>query len=234
MFMTACEAARETGCLFHFHWAEFPADQELRDWRQNSFSDAMRSSGICQVNALAAHGVNLSARDWANIHDWDLRVALCARSNVALSVGLPRVPEFCRGTTTRFGTDGSHDAPVDIFQSAKPLTGLNEDAGVPWSYNSVLHTALATADRLGFRHPIGKLAPGYLADIVTIKPGPGAQADIASGGTLDVSALDWDGSVCDVWVGGVRVVAAGQVLTFDTEATYARLALIRRRLLATG
>ena len=228
-FREVASAARHLRRPLHLHLAELSAPEELDGWGYAGFSAAMRPVGSDYANVIAAHGVNLTARDWMQLRDWDWRVALCPRSNAVLGLGLPQVPEPCRDSIVRFGTDGAPVAPLDVLASAAPLAASQRAPGpeAAWSRASVLRSCFAPSDdRLGgpAQPPIGRLAPGYAADLVIVSPGPWQRA--AEPGT----ALRAGDYVTDVWIAGRRVVAGGEIVAFDLKAAYEDLFRIRERL----
>lgn len=76
--------------------------------------------------------------------------------------------------------------------------------------------------------PVGGLAPGLWADIVSVEPAHRALAGLAPSRALDALITAGDaGCIADVWVGGRRRVRAGQPVGGDTIATDYRAAMAR-------
>ena len=86
------------------------------------------------------------------------------------------------------------------------------------------------ARALGRQEEIGRLAPGYLADVALWRLDTPAHAGIDD--PVAALVLGSRPPMAGVWVHGRRVVADGRVLTVDTDAVARDVVAARRRLLA--
>ncbi len=79
--------------------------------------------GALPQGLVAAHCVRVDARDLRLLADRGVHAVVCPRSNQALGVGLPRLPDLLRaGVPLALGTDSLASAPsLDLLQDAAVL-----------------------------------------------------------------------------------------------------------------
>jgi cytosine/adenosine deaminase-related metal-dependent hydrolase len=81
------------------------------------------SLGVLRPGLLAAHCVQVGARDQALLAERGVHVAVCPRSNRNLGVGIPPVPDMLRaGVAVCLGTDSAASAgALDLMQDVAAL-----------------------------------------------------------------------------------------------------------------
>jgi cytosine/adenosine deaminase-related metal-dependent hydrolase len=130
--------------------------------------------GALRPGLLAAHCVRTDRGDRELLARRGVSVVVCPRSNRALDVGLPRVPELlAAGVKVCLGTDSlaSVDS-LDLLQDAALLHRAFPELGAP----AIVQMATrAGAEALGFPD-LGTLEPGRLGALA-FAPGPSDLAD---------------------------------------------------------
>lgn len=132
------------------------------------------SLGVLQQGLVAAHCVQVDARDVARLARHGVSVVVCPRSNRALGVGVPPVPELlAAGVNVALGSDSLASAPsLDVLDDARALA--REFPALPRA--AILRAAtLGGARALGLRD-LGAIAPGFRAALA-FAPAPAGLAD---------------------------------------------------------
>jgi 5-methylthioadenosine/S-adenosylhomocysteine deaminase len=128
--------------------------------------------GFFGGHVVAAHCVHLAPEDMDILADKHVCVAHNAESNMKLNSGTAPIPELrAKGVVVGLGTDGaSSNNNLDLFgemRSAAFQQKLRVDSTVMSAYEVLEMATFGGAQTLGFKD-VGKLAPGYKADIITI------------------------------------------------------------------
>ena len=241
-FMTGCAAlAREYGVGLHSHVSESKVQVIAGIERYGKTLTAhLDDLGLLGPDFTAAHGVWLDADDMRRLGDRGASVAHNPGSNMRLGNGLADARGMLeRGVNLGIGTDGANCSDNLNMYEAMRLASLVSKCQGPdtarWlSTEEVFEAAtIGSARALGFER-IGRLAPGFKADIVF----------------LDLGAVNWipcndptnqlvhteDGTAVErVMIGGRMIVEGRRLLTCDlgrlarqAEATRARLADLNR------
>ncbi|MFF2330584.1 MULTISPECIES: amidohydrolase family protein [unclassified Streptomyces] len=176
--------------------------------------------GLLGPDASAAHGVWLTEAEAALLAARGTALVHCPTSNLRLGSGDARVRSWLdAGVTVALGMDSQHQGPPDMFAEMRAALTTAERVGGPLTPRQVL--AMATeggAAATGHTGRLGRLAPGYRADLVcvTAPPGPDPVERVVQEATYrDVS---------DVLCGGRTLVSAGVTARrADADAARGRL-----------
>jgi cytosine/adenosine deaminase-related metal-dependent hydrolase len=231
--MTAsAELARRLGLRLHTHLAETLDEErgclERFGRRPLGYLDDL---GWIAPDVWVAHGVHFDDAEVARLGQAGTGVAHCPSSNSRLGAGIARVADLIRaGVPVGLGVDGAASNEIGglLPELRMALFLARQRALDPAAFLPADALALATeggARCLG-RDDIGRLAPGYRAD-VAVWPGD----DLAD--VLDPLAglvLGPERHARHVLVGGELVVRDGRLLGADMEALRRDLARRARRL----
>ncbi len=226
------ECAAETGMPIHIHVAE----QEWEDAAVRERSGGLgaprylESLGLLEGRTIAAHGVWLSGDDIELLARNDTAVVHCPCSNAKHASGVAPVMDMrAAGLTVAIGTDGpaSHHR-LDLFEEMRTAIRFARIRSCRAETLTASETlAMATAEAataIGRESDLGRLAPGYWADMVALSADSPALNPVIEGEDDPLSRIVWSGSteaVSAVWVAGRKVVEAGEVLTVDMAKTLA-------------
>ncbi|MFL5265300.1 MAG: amidohydrolase family protein [Stellaceae bacterium] len=241
-FILGCAGlAREFGVGLHSHVAESKVQAitgiRLYGRTQTAHLDAL---GVLGPDFTVAHGVWLDNDDMARLGDHGASVAHNPGSNMRLGSGLADTRAMLeRRVNLGIGTDGANCADnQNMYEAMRLASFVSKVQGPDWRrWLSTREAALAategSARALGFGGRIGRLAPGWKADIVM----------------LDLDHPNWlpfndpvnqlvhteDGTaVASVMIGGRLVVDNRRVVTVDLERLRDRVAAARDRLAAAN
>ena len=224
-FFVACrDLAAEHGAGIHTHVAESKV-QAVAGRRKfgKTLAAHLDDLGIVGPDFTAAHAVWVDDDDLARLKDRGATVAHNPTSNMRLGVGLARVEAMRRqGLAVGLGTDTStcSDA-LNLFeamrlavyssrvQSPDPARWLGAEDALEMATRGGAR-ALGMADR------IGRLAPGWLADLVFLDLGGIAYIPLHHA-ARQVVFQENGASVDSVMVGGRFVYRGGKHLTVDLD-----------------
>ena len=244
-FMAACATlAREYGVGLHTHVSESKI-QAITGMRRygGTLTGHLDSLGLLGPDFTAAHAVWFDHDDMRRMAAQGASVAHNPGSNMRLGSGLADARAMLdRSVNVGIGTDGAQCADNQNMYEAMRLASFvskvqSPDTGDWLTTEEVVEAATeGSARALGMAGKIGRLAPGYKADIVF----------------LDLDHINWtplndptnqlvhteDGTAVDsVMIGGRMVVAGRRLTSVDTaklsceaEAARARLARANRDL----
>ncbi len=233
--------AREFGVGLHSHVAESKVQAvtgvRLYGRTQTAHLDRL---GVLGPHFTVAHGVWLDNEDMARLGDHGASVAHNPGSNMRLGSGLADTRAMLeRRVNLGIGTDGANCADnQNMYEAMRLASFVSKVQGPEWQrWLTTREAALAategSARAMGFGERIGRLAPGWKADIVM----------------LDLDHPNWlpfndpvnqlvhteDGTaVASVMIGGRLVVDNRRVLTVDLEKLRDRVAASRDRLAAAN
>jgi guanine deaminase len=241
-FILGCaDLAREFGIGLHSHVAESKVQGvtgiRLYGQTQTAHLDGL---GVLGSHFTVAHGVWLDEDDMARLGDHGASVAHNPGSNMRLGSGLADTRAMLeRRVNLGIGTDGANCADnQNMYEAMRLASFVSKVQGPDWrrwltTREAALAATEGSARALGFGDRIGKLAPGYKADIVM----------------LDLDHPNWlpfndpvnqlvhteDGTaVASVMIGGRLVVDNRRVLTVDLERLRDRVEAARERLAAAN
>jgi 5-methylthioadenosine/S-adenosylhomocysteine deaminase len=222
-FMVGCgNLAREYGLGLHTHVSEskVQAIAGLRKYGRSLIAH-MDSLGLVGPNFTVAHGVWLDDEDMKRLGERGASVAHNPGSNMRLGSGIADMRRMLEhGVNVGIGTDGANCSDnLNMYEAMRIASLASKVQGPDWqrwiTTREVLIAATeGSAKALGFGERIGRLAPGYKADIVF----------------LDLNNINWiplndatnalvhteDGSAMhSVMVGGRMVVENRKLVNVD-------------------
>lgn len=175
MLRRARELASEHGLLLQIHVSEtrreFEQSIERHGLTPIAYLDRL---GFLGPDVIAAHVVWLGDGDLEILREREIGVAHCVASNLKLGSGVAPVAALKdAGIAVGVGTDGpASNNALDILADMKIAALLQKGVGhVPKAMAAADVVAMATVDGaaiLGLGHELGRLAPGYLADVVLV------------------------------------------------------------------
>ena len=224
-FLTACrDLADEFGCPVHTHMAESKV-QALTgyDTYGTSLTARFDELGLLTDRFTAAHGVWLDADDMKRMADRGASVAHCPGSNLRLGSGIALVRDMLdAGVNVGVGSDGSNSSDnQNMFEATRLATYVSRvtDHDLRRWISSGEGLDLATtggATTMGMDGFIGRIAPGFAADIVFLDLNDIAYVPLNDPVNQIVYADD-GGSVHSVMVGG-KIVYDNRCFTGFDEA----------------
>jgi 5-methylthioadenosine/S-adenosylhomocysteine deaminase len=241
-FISGCAAlAREFAAGLHSHVAEskVQAVTGIRLYGRTQIAH-LETLGVLGPHFTVAHGVWLDADDMARLGDRGATVAHNPGSNMRLGSGLADARAMLdRRVNLGIGTDGANCADnQNMYEAMRLASFVSKVQGPNWrrwltTREAALAATEGSAHALGFGGRIGRIAPGWKADIVM----------------LDLDHPNWlpfndpvnqlvhceDGTaVASVMIGGRLVVEDRRVTTVDLGRLRDRVAAARERLAAAN
>jgi guanine deaminase len=241
-FITGCAAlARDFDVGLHSHVAEskVQAVTGIRVYGRTQTAHLDRL-GVIGPHFTVAHGVWLDHDDMSRLGDHGASVAHNPGSNMRLGSGLADTRAMLeRRVNLGIGTDGASCSDnQNMYEAMRLASFVSKVQGPEWQrWLTTREAALAATEGsarvLGFGDKIGRIAPGYQADLVM----------------LDLDHPNWlplndpvnqlvhceDGTAVDsVMIGGRMVVENRRVLTVDIARLRDRATAARDRLAAAN
>jgi 5-methylthioadenosine/S-adenosylhomocysteine deaminase len=216
------EATRRHGSSLTLHLLETRLQSEVCRLRFGVGAvEALDRLGILGTWCSLAHGVWLDPADAELIAARGAVVVHNPSANLRLGSGVAPVPELlAAGARVALGADGCSSSDNQVLWSQLKLAALvhNDDVRERW-VSSADALAMATtggAAALGLAGRLGRLEPGYLADVVLVdRRGTGLAGAQDVVGALALSETGQ--GVVHVIVDGRLVVAFGRCLTVDEQ-----------------
>lgn len=225
-FMVGCASlAREYGAGLHSHVSESKV-QAITGLKRygKSLTAHLDALGVIGPDFTAAHGVWLDEADMHRLGDRGASVAHNPGSNMRLGSGLADMRRMleCK-VNVGIGTDGANCSDnLNMYEATRGASFVSRVCGSDWERWITTSEAFGAATEgsakaLGFGDKLGRLAPGYQADIVF----------------LDLGHVNWiplndpvntlvhveDGSaVHSVMVAGRMVVENRRLLNLDLQS----------------
>ena len=237
-FLVACrDLARDFNTGLHTHVSESKV-QVIAGYERygSSLTSYMDSLGLVGPNFTVAHGVWLDDDDMRLLGDKGASVSHNPGSNMRLGNGLADMRAMLRHkVNVGIGTDGANCSDnQNMYENMRLASMVSKVQGPDWqqwvSTDEVLHAAtVGSARALGLGERIGRIEPGYKADIVF----------------LDLEHVNWipcndpinqlvhteDGTaVHSVMIGGRMIVENRRLLTIDMASLARRVEAVRARL----
>lgn len=234
------EEAKRLGVGCHIHVSE-TADQVELSLKQDGVTPPalLERAGLFDVPVLCAHAGHATFDDIQILAGHRAGVAHCPKTLLKLAAGIaPVVAMRQAGIAVGLGTDGAaSNNTMDIFEQMRLAAEMQkheqEDPTV-----LTLDEALAMATTEGARglrqeDSVGRLAPGYLADVILVRlDGTHVQPvhDVRAALVYSVRASDVD----TVIVNGKVLMEGRRLLTTDKAQVLWEVAARANRLLETG
>lgn len=217
------ELSTDRGLPLHLHTAETPEYNDLvRERTGRSNVEMLADVGALGPGVMLNHCVHLTERDIALIGEAGSPVIHDPTSNMLLASGIAPIPQLrAAGVLLGLGCDGpACNNGQDMIENMKYAALLQKavtrraDAVVAAEVFRMATAGGASAIGLGDR--LGRLAPGFLADVVLIdarRPHLTPMHDPLAALVYGARSSDVD----TVLVGGRMVVRHGRVQTLDEQ-----------------
>ncbi len=216
---------------YHFHLAEDISDQDDCQAKYGMrIVERFAKFGLLGKKSLAIHGVHLSKDEIKLLRDTKTNLALCPRSNQNNAVGFSQWWKY-KGVTAGIGTDGIGS---DMISETKALLYLSRHICQQPDFGFGLTEKLLLENNPKiFRkitgHRIGKIAPGYPADLVLWRynsPTPISKDNIWGHYLYGLYNKQAD----SVWINGKRVLRQGEFINFDYNELLVKAAAVAKNL----
>lgn len=165
----------EADALFSTHVSETAAEVTTVEQRHGHRPPTLLDElGLLRRPAILAHAVHLEDAEIDLLASRPSAVAHCPLSNLKLGSGIARVPDLVRaGVPITLGTDGpvsSNDLDLwSVLRLAAVLhKGVAQDPSLLSARQVVRWATRDAAEALGLGERIGRLAPGYDADLILV------------------------------------------------------------------
>ena len=237
-FIRACaDLAKEHGVGLHSHVAESKVQALVGLQRYGTTLTAhLDALGALGPRFTVAHGVWLDDDDMRRLGDQGASVAHNPGSNMRLGNGFADMHNMLRRrVNVGIGTDGANCSDNQNVYEGMRLASLVSKGRTPdverWitTTDAALAATEGSARALGYEGRLGRLAPGYLADIVFLDLGHPNWLPLNDPTNQLVHTEDGS-AVRDVMIGGRMVVKDRRVTTVDMAALRRDAEAARRRL----
>ncbi|MGE0716564.1 MAG: amidohydrolase family protein [Alphaproteobacteria bacterium] len=241
-FLTGClKLARDFGVGLHSHVSESKVQAVVGLRRYGTtLTKHLDSLGLVGPDFTVAHGVWLDGEDMALLGDRGASVSHNPGSNMRLGNGLADMRGMLdRKVNVAIGTDGSNCSDnQNLYESMRLASMVSKVQGpdiARWVTTAeVLRAATeGSARALGFGDRLGRLAPGWKADIVFLDTGHVNWLPLNDAVNQIVHTEDGTG-VHSVMVGGRMVVENRRLTTIDLGDVAKRIEAARARLEKTN
>lgn len=224
-FLEACrDLADEFACPVHTHMAESKLQALVgKQTYGRTLTAHFDAIGLLNERFTAGHGVWLDDDDMKRMADRGASVAHNPGSNLRLGSGIAAVRRLVdAGVNVGVGTDGSNSSDnQNMFEATRlaayvsRVTTHSVDAWVGAREALAMATA-GGARAMGFEKLIGRIAPGYKADLVFLDLRDLAYVPLNDAQNQIVYADD-GASVRHVMIGGRFVLEDGRFTTIDLD-----------------
>lgn len=239
MFRQIAELADEYDLKVHLHLHETQAEiaESLDRYGQRPLA-RIEQLGLLNARLVAVHMAHLEPYEIEKVSAAGCGVVHCPQSNLKLASGFcPAAQLEVAEVPLALGTDGpASNNALDMFAEMKSAALLAKSLSRdPKALPAEMALAMATiegAKALGLESKIGSLEAGKLADLIAVDLSwPETQPVYDPVSQLVYAAGRHQ--VREVWVGGRRLLANGQLICLDWEMLRAEVAIWRDRLAST-
>jgi 5-methylthioadenosine/S-adenosylhomocysteine deaminase len=223
LLAAAVALARSHGYLLHTHSSESAQEtQAVREQTGRGNAEFLADVGIAGPDTVLAHCVHVDEGEVRLLSRQRTGVAHCPGANLKLGSGIADVPRLLRhGVRIGLGADGPPgNNRLSIFHEMGLAGTVHNLAHGPGAVDAWTVLEMATwrgAEVLGLGEEVGRLLPGWKADVVVLgrnglamEPAGDPAAMVVFGGGVE--------SVRHVVVDGSVVVRNGELATADTGA----------------
>ena len=231
--------AKETGTGINIHVAE-TLDEINTIGREYGMSPValLEKTGVFEVPVIAAHCVHVSDEDIAILKKYGVGVAHNPESNMKLASGIAPVPRMLEaGLAVGLGTDGaSSNNDLDMIQETRTCAFLHKVNSMDPTVlpaEQALSLATTGGQVLRLEKEIGRLAPGYKADMILInldQPHMTPRYDLMANLVYAGQASDVDTVIID----GNIVMENRRLQTIDEEKVLRQCRDIAQRLVQSN
>lgn len=237
-FLAGCrDLGRDFDVGFQMHVAESKVQAVVAQKKYgHSLVTHLDTLGLLQPGFCVAHGVWLDDPDRARLADRGASISHNPGSNMKLGSGLADTRSMlAHGINLALGTDGAGSSDnLNMFEAMRLASFVSRvhgrDPALWLSTAEVLRAATeGGAKALGFEGVIGRLSPGYQADMVLLDLAAPHYVPLNNAVNQVVHCEDGTG-VHTVIVAGKVLLQAGSFVAFDFEALRARASAAVERL----
>ena len=153
--------------------AEVARATELYPQRAN-YADIYDHYGLLDERAIYGHAIHLSEGELRRFHETGAKIAHCPTSNFFIGSGLfdiAKTRAAARPITVGLGTDVGGGTSFSMLQTMSEAYKMAQLRGISVTAAQSYYLAtLGSAEALGIDDRVGKLQPGYAADIAVLDP----------------------------------------------------------------
>ena len=212
--------SKELDAGFHMHMAEHNKEvEQFSQTHKQSIPEFLFETGILGPKTVLAHTVHINSDDIEILKDTKTNNVHNPHSNMSNGVGTAPIVDMLKaGQPVGLGSDGFYDLPKEMIY-AKLLQTMKY--GNPSTFSDQMALTLVydhnvqIAEKIFGCH-LGKIAPGYKADIIFIDYHPFTPV-IKSNLTSHIFSALVSGQVQNVLINGQFAVKDGLVTGVDEE-----------------
>jgi 5-methylthioadenosine/S-adenosylhomocysteine deaminase len=240
LLRAAAELARELETGIHLHLADEPWEvEQCRQTYGIGPVALLERASILDQPALCAHAVAIEDEEARVLAAHGAAVATCPKTYLRLGMGNTPVMMLRRhGVVVGVGTDGAaSNATLDTWEQQRLAGGLQKfehrDATLAPPAETLAWATAGSARAAGWGGELGRIAPGYLADVALVDPSaphltPAPDPVVALAGACRPSDMQ------HLLVQGQLVLQDRELLTVDRRRAAAEVAARAERLRASG
>ena len=203
---------------FHLHMAEHQREvDQFNETHTQSIPEFLAETGILGSKTILAHTVHINAKDIDILKSTSTFNVHNPHSNISNGVGIAPLREMARvDQPVGLGSDGFYDLPQEMVY-ARLLQSLV--SGNPSAFSDQKALSLVYDHNVRFAEKIfncklGKIKPGYKADLILIHYEPFTPIDVNNLTSHIFMALT-TGHISEVFIDGRLVLHDGQVTSLD-------------------
>lgn len=164
-------------CWLQTHLAESPAEIEavraLFPWARN-YTEVYDRFGLLGRRTLLGHCVHLAEEEYLRLAETGAVAVLCPTSNLFLGSGLVDLAALSdprRPIRLALATDIGGGTSWSMLRTAAALADIARLRGFSWNpIDAFRQLTIGNATALGLHDRIGRLEPGFEADLVVLDP----------------------------------------------------------------
>ncbi len=141
---------------------------------RENYTDIYHHYGLLNERAIYGHGIHLSEGELRSFHQTGAKIAHCPTSNFFIGSGLFNIAKTKgaeRPVTVGLGTDVGGGTSFSMLATMSEAYKIAQLLGISVTAAQGFYLAtLGSAAALGIDDRVGKLSPGYEADIVVLDP----------------------------------------------------------------
>ncbi len=169
--------ARHPSCWLQTHLAESPAEiaavRARFPWARH-YTEAYDRFGLLGPRTLLGHCVHLAEEERARLAETGAVAVLCPTSNLFLGSGLvdpAGLLDRPRPVRVGLATDVGGGTSWSMLRTAATLADIARLRGRDWTpFDAFRQMTVGNATALGLEERIGRLEPGFEADLVVLDP----------------------------------------------------------------
>lgn len=206
----------------HIHETKHEVQQSIADHGMRPLA-MLEPLGLMSHRLMAVHMTQLTDEEITDVARSGVSVVHCPESNLKLASGFCPVAALLEhGANIALGTDGAAsnndlDMLSEIRTTALLAKGVKGDATAVPAIDALRMATINGARALGMEAELGSLKKGKAADITAIDLSGIGAAPLYDPISQIVYAGHRD-QVTNVWVGGRRVLADGELINIDETA----------------